>query len=125
MLDEARYLLVRHQMGEPVWRRRGGEFPFLLSAPGFHNVERRRAQENEAIDQFARVIQSTQPPEMTTRDYYEMARAFIADHGGALRRFTDFTAADVLAPTGPATADDGADEGVADRLKALTRPKGD
>mgnify|MGYP002712959534 CR=1 FL=1 len=53
------------------------------------------------------------------------ARAFIADHGGELRHFTDFTATDVLAPTGPATTNDGADDGVADRLKALTRPKGD
>lgn len=53
------------------------------------------------------------------------ARAFIAEHGGELRQFADFTAADVLAPTGPADAEDGADDDVADRLNALTDPKGD
>lgn len=53
------------------------------------------------------------------------AQAFIADHGGTLRHFSDFTAAEVLAPTGPADTEDDADDGVADRLKALTRPVGE
>lgn len=51
---------------------------------GFGIALRESGRFDEAIDQFARVIQSTQPPEMTTRAYYEMARAFIADH-----RFAD------------------------------------
>lgn len=46
---------------------------------GFGIALRESGRFDEAIDQFARVIQSTQPPEMTTRAYYEMARAFIAD----------------------------------------------
>lgn len=47
---------------------------------GFGISLRESKRFDEAIDQFARVIQSTQPPEMTTRAYYEMARTFIADN---------------------------------------------
>lgn len=53
------------------------------------------------------------------------ARNFITEHGGELRRLADFTSADVLAPTDPANAEDGGDGDVADRLNALTDPKGD
>lgn len=46
---------------------------------GFGIAKRESSQFDEAIDQFARIIQSTQPAGMTSRAQYEMARTFIAD----------------------------------------------
>lgn len=55
---------------------------------GFGIAQRESRRFDEANVQFARVIQSTEPPEMTTRAMYEMARSYIADSQFAAARQT-------------------------------------